>query len=234
MRYLAYILVTVLLLSCAAQKKVRPRDRLKDVALETNYGTMRIRLYDDTPLHRDNFLKLVKNHYYDGILFHRVIPQFMIQAGDPDSRNAAPGQTLGAGGPTYTIASEFRPHHFHQKGALAAAREGDEVNPQKVSSGSQFYIVQGKVWTSGGLDTLEINRLRGRKIPVAQRAIYTTVGGTPHLDQNYTIFGVVIEGLESLDRIASVPTSKGPDRDRHLENVIIQKARLIPRAQQLK
>lgn len=231
---LVSIVITGLLLSCSAQKIVRDGDRHKDVALQTNYGNMRIRLYDDTPLHRDNFLKLVKNRYYDGIRFHRVIHQFMIQAGDPDSRDAAPCQALGDGGPDYTIPSEFRPHHFHQKGVLAAAREGDELNPQKASSGSQFYIVQGKVWTSGGLDTLELKRLQGRNIPAAHRAVYTSVGGTPHLDQHYTVFGRLIDGWETLDRIAAVPTSKGLSPDLPLKNVIIQKARLVRRHPQLK
>jgi peptidyl-prolyl cis-trans isomerase B (cyclophilin B) len=223
------IFISLLLFSCAAQKKLRKADLKKDIALETNYGTMRVRLSDETPLHRDNFLKLTKGKYYDGILFHRVINNFMIQAGDPDSRKAAPGKPLGDGGPGYTVPAEFRPTLFHKKGVIAAAREGDDVNPQKASSGSQFYIVQGKIWTNGGLDTLEVKRLNGRKIPSEQRAAYKTIGGTPHLDQNYTVFGEVIDGLDVIDKIAAVATSKGKDKDRPLKDVVIQKARLVKR-----
>ncbi|MGN7784838.1 peptidylprolyl isomerase [Niabella sp. 22666] len=226
---LIVIVCSFLLFSCASQQKLRKADLKKDVVLETNYGVMRVRLSDETLQHRDNFLKLTKSKYYDGVLFHRVINQFMIQAGDPDSRKAAPGKALGEGGPGYTIPSEFRTNLFHKKGVIAAAREGDDVNPQKASSGSQFYIVQGKVWTDGGLDTLEIKRLNGRKIPSEQRTAYKTVGGTPHLDQNYTVFGEVIEGLGVIDTIAAVATSKGKDKNRPVKDVIIKKARLVKR-----
>lgn len=153
----------------------------------------------------------------------------MIQAGDPDSRNAAPGKPLGDGGPNYTIPAEFKPSLFHKKGALAAAREGDEASPQKASSGSQFYIVQGKTFTNGALDTLEVKRLKGRKILKQQRAVYKTLGGTPHLDQNYTVFGELISGFDVLDKIAAVPTSKGNDADRPLTDVKIIKAKMIKR-----
>ncbi|MBO9593610.1 MAG: peptidylprolyl isomerase [Niabella sp.] len=218
----------LLLGSCATRRPVAA-DYKKDVLLRTNYGDMILRLSDETPLHRDNFIKLVKSRYYNNVLFHRVIRQFMIQSGDPDSRKAPGGKPLGEGGPGYTVPAEFRPELFHRKGALAAAREGDGVNPQKASSGSQFYIVQGKVWTSGGLDTLEIKRLNGRKIPAAYREAYTTIGGTPHLDQNYTVFGQLIKGEAVLDQIAAVPTSKGQDRDRPIRNVRILKAKMIKR-----
>lgn len=226
---LVAIVYSLLLFSCAAQQKLRKADLKKDVVLETNYGIMRVRLSDETPQHRDNFLKLAKSKYYDGVLFHRVINKFMIQAGDPDSRNAAPGKPLGEGGPGYTLPAEFKPGLFHKKGVIAAARESDDVNPQKASSGSQFYIVQGKIWTEGGLDTLEVKRLNGRKIPLEQRAVYKTIGGTPHLDQNYTVFGEVINGLDIIDRIAAVATSKGKDKDRPLKDVVIKKARLAKR-----
>lgn len=226
---LIIIVCGVLFFSCASLQKLRKADLKKDVVLETNYGTMRVRLSDETPQHRDNFLKLAKSRYYDGILFHRVIHKFMIQAGDPDSRKAAPGKPLGEGGPGYTIPAEFNSALFHKKGVIAAAREGDDVNPQKASSGSQFYIVQGKVWTDGGLDTLEIKRLNGRKIPSEQRATYKTIGGTPHLDQHYTVFGEVIEGLNVIDTIAAVATSKDKDKDRPLKDVVIQKTRLVKR-----
>lgn len=208
-----------------ADSVVKKRDRKKDVLLETSKGNIRIRLSNETPLHRDNFLKLVKMHYYDGILFHRVIQNFMIQSGDPDSKTAAPGQPLGNGGPSYTVPAEFRPNLFHKKGVIAAARDN---NPEKSSSASQFYLTQGKVFTEAGLDSLENNRLK-RKIPADQRKVYTTLGGVPHLDQNYTVFGEVVKGLEVVDRIAAVPTSKGADKDRPLEDVKIIKAKLVKR-----
>ncbi|MCF3108535.1 peptidylprolyl isomerase [Niabella sp. CC-SYL272] len=217
-----------LLSSCATGRPV-PADYKKDVLLRTNYGDMVLRLSDETPLHRDNFIKLVKRRYYKDVLFHRVIQYFMIQSGDPDSRKAPGGKPLGEGGPGYTVPAEFRAGLFHRKGALAAAREGDDVNPLKASSGSQFYIVQGKVWTNGGLDTLEVKRLNGRKIPAAYRQVYTTVGGTPHLDQNYTVFGQLIKGYEVLDQIAAVPTSKAKDRDRPIRNVRILKTKMVKR-----
>ncbi|MBS1653403.1 MAG: peptidylprolyl isomerase [Bacteroidetes bacterium] len=208
--------------------KLRKKDRKRDVELVTNYGNIILRLSDSTPLHRDNFLRLVKSHYYDSVLFHRVINHFMIQSGDPDSKHAQPGQPLGNGGPSYTIPAEFRTSLFHKKGVLAAAREGDNVNPQKASSGSQFYIVEGKPFTDAGLDSVETFRLH-RKIPPDEREVYKTIGGTPHLDQSYTIFGKVVSGLHVVDTIAGVPTSKSVDRDRPLQDVRIIKAKLIRR-----
>jgi len=208
---------------------VTKKDRKRDVLIQTNYGDMVVRLSNETPLHRDNFLKLVKSNFYDSILFHRVINNFMIQAGDPNSKRAEKGQPLGNGGPGYTIPAEFRPDLFHKKGVIAAARMGDNVNPQKASSGSQFYIVQGKIFTDAGLDSTETFRLNGRKIPKEQREVYKTIGGTPHLDQNYTVFGEVVKGLDVVDKIAAVATSKLADRDRPLEDVRIIKARLIKR-----
>ncbi|MFT4095378.1 MAG: peptidylprolyl isomerase [Niabella sp.] len=229
MRTFLFILTALFLSGCGSQNRLHKSDYKKDVLLETNYGNMVLRLSAATPLHRDNFLKLVKARYYDGLLFHRVINHFMIQAGDPDSRNAAPGKPLGDGGPAYTVPAEFSTTLFHQKGALGAAREGDDVNPQKASSGSQFYIVQGKVWTNGALDTLEVKRLAGKKIPSDQRAVYTTTGGSPHLDQNYTVFGQLISGFDVLDKIAAVPTSRNADKDRPLSDVRIMKVRLVKR-----
>ena len=205
---------------------VTKKDRKKDVLLQTNYGDIVVRLSDSTPLHRDNFLKLVKTHYYDSVLFHRVIKNFMIQGGDPNSKHAKAGEPLGEGGPDYTIPAEFRATLFHKKGVIAAARDN---NPEKASSGSQFYIVQGKIFTDEGLDSVETYRLNGRKIPADQREVYKTVGGTPHLDQGYTVFGEVVKGLDAVDKIASAPTSKGEDRDRPLEDVRIIKAKLIKR-----
>ena len=215
-----------------SQKEIRlkKKDRKRDVELITSMGSIVVRLSDSTPLHRDNFLKLVKQGYYDSVLFHRVINQFMIQGGDPDSKHAPPGTPLGEGGPSYTVPAEFRTTLFHKKGALAAARQGDDVNPQKASSGSQFYIVQGRTFTDGRMDTLETTRLKGRKIPANEREVYKTIGGTPHLDQGYTVFGEVVKGLDVVDKIAAVPTSKGDDRDRPLQDVRIIKARLIKRS----
>jgi peptidyl-prolyl cis-trans isomerase B (cyclophilin B) len=205
---------------------VTKKDRKKDVLLQTNYGDIVVRLSDSTPLHRDNFLKLVKTGYYDSVLFHRVIKNFMIQGGDPESKHAKPGEPLGNGGPSYTVPAEFRATLFHKKGVIAAARDN---NPEKASSGSQFYIVQGKIFTDAGLDSVETYRLNGRKIPPDQREVYKTMGGTPHLDQNYTVFGEVVKGLDIVDKIAAVPTSKGPDRDRPLDDVRILKAKLVKR-----
>ncbi len=201
------------------------KDRKRDVQFETTMGRIRVRLSDSTPLHRDNFLKLVKSGYYENILFHRVIKNFMIQAGDPDSRNAPAGKPLGNGGPGYTVPAEFRSTLFHKKGVIAAARDN---NPEKASSASQFYLTQGKVFTEAGLDSVETYRLK-RKIPADQRQVYTTLGGVPHLDQNYTVFGEVIEGIAVVDAIAEVPTSKGADRDRPLTDVKILKAHLVKR-----
>lgn len=212
---------------------LRKKDRKRDVLLQTNYGDIIIRLSDSTPLHRDNFLKLVKSHYYDSVLFHRVIKNFMIQAGDPESKHAKPGEPLGNGGPDYTIPAEFRQTLFHKKGVIAAARTGDAVNPTKASSGSQFYIVQGKIFTDAGLDSVETYRLK-RKIPPDQREVYKIIGGTPHLDQNYTVFGEVMKGLDVVDTIAAVPTSKAQDRDRPLQDVRINKAKLIKRKKHYK
>lgn len=232
------------------------------VVVKTTYGVIKIKLYNETPKHRDNFLKLVKEKYYDSLLFHRVINTFMIQGGDPDSKNAKSDQVLGNGGPGYKIPAEFLPHLYHKKGALAAARESDMVNPNKESSGSQFYIVQGKVFTDEELNFMEMqinqnkkNQLLGQmmkspeyswlkakldsmmksgnpnavndfiketqhiaekeldkvgrfKFSSEQRKIYTTIGGAPHLDGSYTVFGEVIEGLNVIDSIASVATDK--------------------------
>ena len=218
--------ILLVFVSIAQDSALRKKDRRRDVLLRTNYGDITVRLSDSTPLHRDNFLKLVKVGFYDSVLFHRVIKNFMIQSGDPDSKHAAAGQPLGSGGPSYRVPAEFRATLFHKKGVIAAARDD---NPEKASSGGQFYIVQGKVFTNAGLDLVETFRLQGRKIPAAQREVYTTIGGTPHLDQNYTVFGEVVKGLDVVDKIASVETGKGMDRDRPIEDVRIIKAKLVKR-----
>ena len=232
MKYWIVLLLNCLIVcSSAAQKDstIKKKDRKRDVLMQTTMGDIVIRLSDSTPLHRDNFLKLVKVGYYDSVLFHRVIQNFMIQAGDPNSKQAAPGVPLGNGGPGYTVPAEFRTTLFHKKGVIAAARTGDNVNPQKASSGSQFYIVQGKVFTDAGLDSVETFRMNGRKVPVAHREVYKTIGGTPHLDQGYTVYGEVVKGLDVIDKIAAVQTSKAQDRDRPLQDVRILKVKLVKR-----
>ena len=229
--WIVAFLSSLIVLSASAQKDstVKKKDRKRDVLIQTTMGDIAIRLSDSTPLHRDNFLKLVKVGYYDSVLFHRVIKDFMIQGGDPNSIRAVAGQPLGNGGPGYTVPAEIRKTLFHKKGVIAAARTGDNLNPTKASSGSQFYITQGKIYTDAGLDSVETFRLNGRKIPVDQRAVYKTIGGTPTLDQGYTVYGEVVKGLDVVDKIAVVQTSKAQDRDRPMQDVRIIKAKLIKR-----
>lgn len=234
------------------------------VLIKTKYGNMKVVLYNETPQHRDNFLKLAREGYYDSLLFHRVIKGFMVQGGDPQSKNALPGQQLGNGDPGYTIPAEITPKLLHKKGALAAARTGDQANPERRSSGSQFYIVQGEIIDSSKItmmegkmaqrafdslfarmmkaksDSLEAfqkaNNREGFENLVArvrmeaadkitqypprlseeQKKLYSTIGGTPHLDGNYTVFGQVVEGLNVIDSIAAQPTAPG---DRPLQDI---------------
>jgi peptidyl-prolyl cis-trans isomerase B (cyclophilin B) len=174
--------------------------------IETTLGNIQIKLYEQTPLHKKNFEKLVAEHFYDGVLFHRIIAGFMIQTGNPATKVATTGETSNID-LDYTLAAEFVPEHFHKKGVLAAARIGDAVNPEKRSSSSQFYIVQGRTYTDAELDQIE-DRLQ-IKFSEFQRETYKTIGGTPFLDQNYTVFGEVIEGLDVVDAIASIPTEPG-------------------------
>lgn len=246
------------------------------IMMVTDYGTIKIKLYNETPLHRDNFVKLVKEHYFDSLLFHRVIQNFMIQGGDPDSKKAPPGVLLGDGGPPYTIPAEFKPNLFHKKGVLAAARDSDFDNPSQASSASQFYIVQGKVWTDSLLKVQAkritkmklfntvINRPENKEylekykkynkaervdsvkyvydiidkkveaelsgVPLytftpEQISFYTTIGGTPHLDNSYTVFGEVYEGLEVVDKIAAEKTDKNA---RPLNDIRIKSISIIP------
>ncbi|MDR3706490.1 MAG: peptidylprolyl isomerase [Paludibacteraceae bacterium] len=228
------------------------------ISLSTSFGEIKFKLYNETPQHRDNFIKLVEKGFYNDLLFHRVIQDFMIQGGDPDSKNAPAGKNLGAGDVGYTIPAEFvYPQYFHKKGALSAARQGDQMNPKKASSGCQFYLVQGKVHSDAELDKMEKAALNGAKqkrfeelvsekaaevkafrmardqagldalrdemvavleaefagkkgVPFTaeQREAYTTVGGTPFLDNEYTVFGEVIEGLDIIDKIAAVETTQ--------------------------
>lgn len=269
----AFLLVFVLgLFGCQAQQK----ETL--VLMHTNKGDIKLKLYDDTPLHRDNFVKLVTNNFYDSLTFHRVINSFMIQGGDPNSKNAEPGTRLGGGGPGYTIPPEFSEAHYHKRGALAAARAGDRVNPKKESSGSQFYIVQGKKATDEELNGVEgqINakrnsagiraylqeeahkplmeevmalqqarngksldslanviidslRVKGQlapqfKLSSQQRSDYLTVGGTPFLDSEYTVFGEVVEGMDIVDAIGNVAVDSN---DNPVEPVIILNIEII-------
>ena len=181
-------------LTCTAQKAT---EKETVVVIKTSMGTIKAKLYNDTPQHRDNFIKLVNDGWYNGSPFHRVINQFMIQGGQNADGRLDPG---------YTVPAEFKDNHFHKKGALAAARQPDQVNPKKASSGSQFYIVQGKVYDDKWLDMFE-NR-SGKVLSAKQRQAYKTVGGTPHLDGDYTVFGEVTEGLEVVDKIAAVKTGR--------------------------
>jgi peptidyl-prolyl cis-trans isomerase B (cyclophilin B) len=233
------------------------------VTIKTNYGDMVAILYDETPKHKENFIKLAKEKYFDSLLFHRVIPNFMIQGGDPDSKKAVTGQPVGTGGPGYTVPAEFVPSLFHEKGALSAARLGDNQNPQRASSGSQFYIVQGQVWKESDLlidqnklgmgiqqliskpenkplyDSLyqlyqtdqnayqecinglapRIERETGisvkKTMPAERLKAYTSIGGAPHLDDQYTVFGKVIKGLEVIDKIAVLKRNRSdrPEED---------------------
>jgi cyclophilin family peptidyl-prolyl cis-trans isomerase len=216
------LLLFILVLSSISAFAAKPKNQY--VRIKTEYGECIIKLYNETPLHRDNFLKLAKKGYYNGTLFHRVIKFFMIQGGDPDSRNAKPDSLLGEGGPKYTVPAEFRDSLFHKKGVLAAAREGDIVNPEKASSGSQFYLVQGKVFTDEQLNSLEEKRLKF-KIPEWQRLVYTTIGGVPHLDRNYTVYGEIVMGLELVDKIAAMETDKNdrPKQDIKMEITVLKK-----------
>ena len=243
------------------------------VLLETSEGNIKVRLFGDTPKHRDNFLKLVKEGYYNGVLFHRVINEFMVQTGDPDSKNAPAGKALGAGGPDYTLEAEIvYPKHYHKRGALAAARQGDQVNPERRSSGSQFYIVMGKAYKDSTLKQMErqlqmmqkqqifneltkqhkdsimamrrnrdqaglqklqdelvaITEQKAAENPAAltseQREVYATQGGTPHLDNQYTVFGEVVEGMDVVDKIEKAETD---GRDRPVSDIRIISAKVV-------
>lgn len=197
-----------------------PQDCLLE--LETTMGTMTIRLYDNTPKHRDNFIKHAESGFYEGLLFHRVIDGFMIQGGDPDSKGAKPGARLGSGGPGYQVDAEITPENAHVKGALAAARTGDAVNPEKKSSGSQFYIVDGR-----DVSEQEIAQTEARKgftYTDETREAYAAHGGVPFLDGEYTVFGIVEKGMEVIDAISNTPTAPG---DRPLDDVKIISVKVI-------
>lgn len=188
MRKLLLILCIFLGMATQAQEETK-------VLIKTNYGDITVMLYDDTPLHRDNFIKLVNEGWYNGSPFHRIIKNFMIQGGQNADGRQDPG---------YRVPAEFKSNHFHKKGALAAARMADQVNPKKESSGSQFYIVQGKVWNETELNMFESRY--GKVFNAKQRQTYQAIGGSPHLDGDYTVFGEVTEGLDVVDKIAAVKT----------------------------
>jgi peptidyl-prolyl cis-trans isomerase B (cyclophilin B) len=241
------------------------------VKIQTTLGDIVVRLYDETPIHRDNFMKLVKEGYYDGTLFHRVIKDFMIQGGDPESKGAPAGMPLGVGGPDYTLEAEIKDGLFHKRGALAAARQGDQVNPERRSSGSQFYIVWGQVYNEGQLrqfsqqmkmqrmqdvfnklasehrdEIMQMRRERNRAglqelqeklateaeskvsgfpgLTEEQKKVYSTLGGTPHLDGQYTVFGEVEEGLDIVEMIQNSATGQGdrPEDDIEMKITVIE------------
>ena len=275
------MMVAMALISCSASNPdadAAAKDKNKDnkmtrVELQTSMGNIVVALYNETPQHRDNFIKLVNEGYYDGVLFHRVIKDFMIQTGDGNSKTAGPETSLGDGDPGYTIEAEFvYPKYFHKRGALAAARTGDQVNPERRSSGSQFYIVTGKVYSSddlqmmakrmgdmkkqdifrqlimenndrikelqqagdnAGLQQLQNDLIKrteeeAAKTPFAltdeQLDAYTSIGGTPHLDGQYTVFGEVIEGMDVVDKIQNSPTGR---MDRPTNDIRIIKAKIL-------
>ena len=203
------------------QLLIRP-PKICMIEIKTDYGNMLVELYDDTPQHRDNFSKLVESGFYSELLFHRVIDGFMVQGGDPNSKNATPGMRLGSGGPGYQIPAEIDNRFAHTKGALAAARMGDAVNPEKKSSGSQFYIVHGRKVSENELKSLEIQK--NITYSDDQKKMYMEEGGTPFLDQEYTVFGRVIQGLDVIDKIASVATLPGdrPKEDIKMEINLIK------------
>lgn len=184
----------------------RNMEDLTKVIFKTSMGDITIALYDNTPKHRENFIKLVNDNYYNNVLFHRIIKGFMIQTGDPDSKGAPAGKQLGSGGPGYTIPAEFHKENFHKRGAVAAARQGDQVNPAKESSGSQFYIVDGQKFDENTLNQISFQyRIN---FTDAQKKIYQEEGGAPFLDMQYTVFGEVVEGMDVVDKIAAQPKDR--------------------------
>ncbi|MBT8191187.1 MAG: peptidylprolyl isomerase [Saprospiraceae bacterium] len=203
-KYIFFLLIIATAFSCKPKQKF--------AMIETEYGNMKVVLYDSTPIHRDNFIKLAGEGFYDDLLFHRVIRGFMIQGGDPESKDAPPSKRLGAGGPGYTLDAEIGAYHF--KGTLAAARQGDQVNPQKKSSGSQFYIVHGGPVAAAQLEMF--SKQKGIAYTEEEKQKYLTSGGTPFLDKEYTVFGEVVEGMEVIDKIAEVQTQPG---DRPVKDV---------------
>lgn len=238
--YSCIVLSIIALASCSSPKKVKTEDAsattgateqtssknntqmMTKVLFKTTFGDITVALYDDTPQHKANFIKLVNDKFYDGVLFHRIIKGFMIQGGDPNSKTAKAGQRLGDGDVGYTIPAEFVAGHYHKRGALAAAREPDQANPQKASSGCQFYIVDGTVYDNDKM-TLIAQRT-GKTFSPEQVQAYTTVGGAPWLDGDYTVFGEVIKGMDVVDKIAG---QQKDGNDRPLEDIKIISATIL-------
>lgn len=205
------------------QLTTRNMDNLTKVLIKTSEGDITIALYDNTPKHKENFLKLVKNGFYNNVLFHRIIQGFMIQTGDPDSKGAPAGKMLGNGGPGYTIPAEFKPENYHKRGAVAAARLGDQMNPTKASSGSQFYIVDGKTFNANMM--AQISYQYRKTFTDEQRKVYETIGGAPFLDGDYTVFGEVVSGMDVVDKIAAKPKDRF---DRPTTDVKIISMEILP------
>jgi peptidyl-prolyl cis-trans isomerase B (cyclophilin B) len=212
MKKISILLCILALSQLAFAQKNSKKDQL--VTISTPFGDMQLILFDETPKHKANFLKLAQEGFYNGTLFHRIIDGFMIQGGDPDSKTAKPGEPLGEGDLGYTIPAEFNDKLFHKKGVIAAARDN---NPQKASSASQFYLAQGKVFKEE--DFAAVERRTGRPVPVDRKEVYKRIGGIPHLDQNYTVYGTVINGLEVIDKIAQQPKDS---RDRPAKDIPIK------------
>lgn len=225
-----YLTILLLLIGLSADVSAHTdKDKRVRVRLETTAGTMVMALFDETPRHRDNFLKLVRQGYYDGLLFHRVIADFMVQTGDPDSRAAKPGQRLGDGGPGYTLPLETAlPYRYHYRGAVAAAREPDEVNPERRSSGSQFYIVWGKTFNERTFPPMRdyVSEMTGGEVEFTPEMVrtYMNEGGAPHLDGQYTVFGEIIEGMKVVKAIQKAETDAD---DRPVEDIRIIKAEVV-------
>ncbi|MAY84250.1 MAG: peptidylprolyl isomerase [Flavobacteriales bacterium] len=209
------LLISLTLLMCS----LGAQDRVKIV---TTQGVIVVKLYENTPIHRENFIKLVKKGFYDSTSFHRVIKDFMIQGGDPQSKPSSGYTRVGNGGPGYTIDAELDKGHIHKKGALAAARQGDQINPEKRSSGSQFYIVVGRKYPVQYLSQFEAEN--GMTYTDRQKEIYEKVGGTPHLDGGYTVFGEVLQGMSIVEQISMVNTGEG---DRPVKPVLILKMEIL-------
>ncbi|MDR2684083.1 MAG: peptidylprolyl isomerase [Prevotellaceae bacterium] len=231
MKKLCFFIIVILFLHVfATAQNWTKTNKTAFVKIETTEGIIKVKLYDDTPEHKYNFMLLVKNRTYEGLLFHRVIKDFMIQGGDPESKDADSTKSLGSGGLGYAIDAEIRfPEHFHKRGALAAARTDDNVNPMRTSSACQFYIVTGKTVTDKELDLYE-NNINNQLLPQTplkyteeQRRIYKTFGGTPHLDGYYTVFGEVVQGFDVLEKIQSLETDK---RNRPTKDIKILKMKL--------
>lgn len=231
-RTVLFILIAMFVMSSCGSLKLG-KQREQKVLIQTTEGDIMLKLYNETPLHRDNFIKLVKAKTYNGVLFHRVIKEFMIQGGDPNSKTAAPDVMLGDGDVGYTIPAEFRtPTIYHKYGALAAAREGDDSNPQKASSGCQFYIVVGKKFTDEQLDKLQESKIiryghandSTYKFNPQARQDYKTVGGTPHLDGNYTVYGEVLKGMDVVEKISKSETNS---HDRPVKDIRIKRMKLV-------